>query len=232
MISCATITNHIDTLVNFKVVGSFEKQDTRDNIYCQLAGFMSPKLLYDNKTGENEELFEYVFDTASFTLKDTSKLEEFKQYLSDYGFSTPNSIGTYRTFIVVQDERANSSLGTLKQQIKYVNVLYPVLYILVGIIAVVVAYLMIVSRRKEYAIMRGLGADKLETFRSFFFEQIILCFTGIMAGIAAGLILYGTPSLLTLLLCTGFATCYIAGCILSASKMNKIPVLAVLKYED
>jgi ABC-type antimicrobial peptide transport system permease subunit len=217
---------------DMKVVGSYEKQGTKDNIYCQLAEYINPGLIFDNGSEDNEELFDYTFDSASFTLADTSKLDEFKDFLSDYGFSTPHMISKYRNFLVLEDEKFNSSLGTLKQQIRYVNVLYPVLYALVAIISVVVSYLLVMARRKEFAIMRGLGAEKKTTFKSFFFEQIMLCVLGAVAGVVLSVLIYGSVNAAGIILTGGFVICYTLGCALSIGAMNNKPVLAVLKYED
>ena len=217
---------------DFKVVGSYVRQGLKDNIYCQLAEYISPSLIFDNGSDDNEELFDYTFDSAVFTLEDTSKIDEFKEFLYDYGFSTPHMIGKYRTFLVLEDEKFNSSLGTLKQQIRYINVLYPVLYTLVGIISMVVSFLLVAVRRKEFAIMRGLGAEKKATFKSFFFEQIMLCVLGAALGVILSVLIYGSVNMLGLILTFGFVLCYTLGCAVSIYKMNNKPVLAVLKYED
>ena len=80
----------------------------------------------------------------------------------------------------------------------------PILYVLVGIILLVVSYLLAVSRRKEFAIMRGLGAPKRVTFMSFFAEQVFLCVIGTAAGIAAGYWIYAGVSASQLVLAAGY----------------------------
>jgi len=214
------------------VVGSYERQGTRDNIYCQLDDHVPIDLLFDYHSNDNSPLFPFVFDSVSFTLKDATQLDDFKNFMDDYGLSSSNNINTYRNFIVLNDKKFISTVDMLNRQINYINVLYPVLYTLVGIISLVVSYLLAVSRRKEFAIMRGLGAQKHITFMSFFIEQVILCIIG--AGIGAGIsmLIFIGFSNMQLILAAGYIFCYMIGCVISIAIMNNTTVLAILKYED
>ena len=214
------------------VVGSYSKQGMRDNIYCQLDDYMYLDLLYNYQEEDNTSLFNYVFDSASFTLADASELDSFKEFLYNYGFSSSNSIGTYRAFVVLEDKKFISNVDMLMRQIRYIEILYPVLYVLVGVISLVVSYLLAVSRRKEFAIMRGLGAQKHITFMSFFIEQVILCISGAAIGIVLSQLIYTNLSSLQLLLSGGYIACYIIGCIISIIIMNNKAVLDILKYQD
>lgn len=217
---------------DLKVVGSYEKHGSKDNIYCQLGAYLDPEMIYDYKSSDNEPLFDYTFDSANFTLTNAANLTDFKTFLSDYGFSYPSGINKYRSFILLEDMKFNNTVDMLTQQIRYINVLYPVLYALLGIISVIVSYLLVVSRRKEFAMMRGLGARKRTTFMSFFIEQGLMCIIGTLAGLGLSLLIYGTLNILQIYLISGFVVCYFIGCAISITIMNNKPVLAILKYED
>ena len=156
----------------------------------------------------------------------------FKDYLSDYGYSQVKKVDSVREFIVLNDAAFNYAVASTKQQIRYINLLYPFLYALVGIIAVVVSYLLVISRKTEFAIMRGLGGTRIRTFFSFFLEQGTLCVLGSFIGLAGWWIIKGTPDDLHLLLTGGFLICYFAGCSLSILIMNHTHVLTILLDRD
>jgi len=217
---------------DYLVVGSYVREGIKDNIYCQLGQYLSLDYLYNYEAEDNRALFRYTFDSANFTIEDAAKLDEFKSFLSDYGFSSGTQINTYRNFIVLDDKKFISTVDMLNQQIRYINVLYPILYVLVGIIALVVSYLLAVSRRKEFAIMRGLGAPKRVTFMSFFAEQAFLCLIGTLLGIIAGYIIFSGLTSIQIILISGFVLCYMIGCLISILIMNNTNALAILKYED
>ncbi|MBN2880147.1 MAG: ABC transporter permease [Clostridia bacterium] len=221
-----------DAELDYLVVGSYVKEGLKDNIYCQLEQYIDLDNLYNYQGRDNSALFYYTFDSANFTIEDAAKLDEFKAFLSDYGFSSGSKINTYRNFLVLNDKKFISTVDMLNQQIRYINVLYPILYALVGIIALVVSYLLAVSRRKEFAIMRGLGAPKRVTFMSFFAEQAFLCIIGTMLGIIAGYFIFSGFSLIQIVLVSGFVICYMIGCLISILIMNNTNALAILKYED
>ena len=217
---------------DFLVVGSYVKEGLKDDIYCQLEAYIDLNLLTRDTIGVDQALFMYTFDSVSFTVKDAALLDEFKAYLKEYGFSSGSEIHTYRTFIVLDDKKFISTVDMLNQQIRYINVLYPILYVLTGVIALVVSYLLAVSRRKEFAIMLGLGAPKRVTFTTFFAEQLFLCIIGGALGVIAGWLIYSAVTQTQLLLALGYILCYMAGCFISISIMNSTKALAILKYED
>ena len=116
--------------------------------------------------------------------------------------------------------------------INYINTLYPILYVLVGIIALVTSYLLVVSRKMELAIMRGLGTTRVRTFFSFFLEQSLLCLFGTAAGFAVWLPVCGEPQQLHLALTAGFLICYFLGSAISVRIMNNAKVLTILTDKD
>ena len=185
-------------------------------------------------TGEElaQLYYENNLDSAIFELTDTKNLGQLKDYLSEYGYSQVNKISKLRTFIVLEDAIFNNAVASLQQQIRYVNTLYPFLYVLVGVIAFVVSYLLVVSRRMELATLRGLGASSLTTFMSFFLEQSLLCLIGVGLGMAAWLVLWGPFIPLHLWLILGFVGCYFVGSALSIGIMNRRNLLAILTDKD
>lgn len=240
------IFRHFD----LRVVGSYVKQGTEDTIYAPLALFFDTGLIWgEGQAAEGAPAETYgsgyaltpeakdtlqrtVFHSANFTLADSHALGEFKDYLSNYGYSQVKKVSSVRAFIVLKDAAFNNAIASTKQQIQYINFLYPCLYVLVGIIAIVVSYLLVISRKTEFATMRGLGATRIHTFLSFFFEQGMLCLLGTAAGLAAWRLIAGPPDQLHLMLTAGFLGCYFLGCSISILIMNHTNVLTILLDRD
>ncbi len=236
--------------VELLVVGSYEKQGAEDTIYTPLSLLFNSDLIWDEgqatvsapsqtfdagyKFTPKQEylLHKNLFNSANFTLKDTRSLIKAKDYLTEYGYSEVNNVSSVRQFIVLKDASFNNAVASIKQQIRYINTLYPCLYVLVGIISIVVSYLLVVSRKKEFATMRGLGATRVRTFFSFFWEQSILCVLGTVIGLVGWRCILGIPNALHLMLTGGFLICYFIGCTVSIMIMNHTRVLTILLDRD
>lgn len=242
----ARIFFHFDLLV----VGSYEKQGNEDTIYAPLALFFDTGLIWDDgqaAEGRPSETLESgytftqretyflqgtVFHSANFTLTDSRALGEFKDFLSNYGYSQVKKVSSVREFIVIKDATFNNAVASTRQQIRYINLLYPCLYVLVGIIGIVVSYLLVISRKTEFATMRGMGATRVRTFLSFFFEQGFLCVLGTAIGLAVWWLFGGALVKLHLMLTAGFLVCYFLGCSISILLMNRAKVLTILLDRD
>ncbi|HPQ46360.1 MAG TPA: ABC transporter permease [Clostridia bacterium] len=214
--------------MDLKVVGSFVKEAQGSNIYCQINGYYNYESLYDEAVSERD----IAFDAVDFKLTEAGNIDGFKSWLTDYGISEATRLNKYRSFLVMEDIKYNSTMDMLKQQIRYINYLYPFLYTIVGLVALIVSYLMVVSRRKEFAIMRGLGADKKTAFLAFFNEQALLCIFGSGVGLAVNKLMGINENLRYCLLMAGFIAMYFIGSMISVRIMNGIKVSAILKYED
>jgi len=232
----ARIFFHLD----LRVVGSYVKQGTEDTIYTPLSLHLETNLIWQDGVAGNppssepfDERQTYRFQntslqSASFSLPDSRALSAFKDYLADSGYSQVHGISRVREFIVLNDVSFNNAVAGIKQQMRYISILYPCLYVLAGIIALVVSYLLVVSRKAEFATMRGLGAPRLCSFLSFFLEQGILLLIGAGLGMTLWLLSWGAPSSLHLWLSAGFVVCYLAGSAISIAVMNRASALAIL----
>lgn len=246
--------------VNMLVVGCFEKQLSAENIYCQLDAWLDITLFgRENdeaytpgntvavltgtvipehrgpvyiETTVKEWLSSHTLRSCAFSVPDAFSYVGFKDFLSEYGFSSVIRMGSVREFVVLDDQTFNETVTTLEQQIIYINILYPLLYLLVGVVGMVVSYLLIIGRRKEFAVMRGIGAGKSRTFFTFFWEQAFLCILGCALGLGAWYIYDGAFAALHMILIGGFAACYFVGCAVSVGIMNNSAVLSILSAED
>jgi predicted lysophospholipase L1 biosynthesis ABC-type transport system permease subunit len=167
-------------------------------------------------------------NSAYFTFTDTLSLGSFKDYLTDYGYSQVNQVGKIREFIVLRDAIFNHSVASVKQQIQYINTLYPFLYVLVGVASVVLSYLLVLSRKVDCAIMRGLGTTRIRIFFNFIIEQVILCMLGLVIGFLIWSGIWGIPGSIHIILTAGFLFCYLLGSVVSVTIMNHTNVLTIL----
>jgi hypothetical protein len=236
--------------VDLQAVGGYEKHGTENTIYVPLTLFINAQSIwgegqpalgppaetfstgYEMSLEDKQILQRTTLHSTVFSLSDSRELSVFKDYLQDYGYSQVNNVSSVRKFLILNDKSFNYAVASIKQQIHYINILYPFLYVLVGIIAITVSYLMVVSRKSEFATMRGLGATRAQAFSSFFFEQSMLCLLGTIVGLGLWHLVWGMPTQRHLLLTIGFVICYSIGCIISIIIMNHTNVLKILLDRD
>jgi len=169
--------------------------------------------------------------SATFTLKNTEKLDYFREYLANQGYSEAGIIKFIRTAVVIQDKNLEETKKTLDNYIKLMDTLIPVMYILFGIIGFIVSYLLIRNRVSELAIMRSMGAKKVYVFLSFFMEQLILFLIGLIPVNIFGLIIpqyfeYYRVSL------GFFIVSYLLGTGLALTILGKADLLDILFTKD
>lgn len=170
-------------------------------------------------------------DTVRFTLKDAGKLTEFKDYLEEAGFSQVGARSDITKAIVLRDTQYQKTIQQLNEKIKYMNLLYPVLYVLTGLISFLVSYLMMNNRKGELALMQSMGTPKRKIFLTFFLEQAVLCLTGIVLVWAVWGCLVGFSSARAVYMAV-CAVCYLAGCALSIILQNRSKMLELLRDKE
>ena len=146
-----------------------------------------------------------TYDSFLFTLNDTQNLDALREALSDSGFTYVNSGERSKPFAIIEDEMYLNTTHSMERQIQYVSVLYDSLYIIAGVIGLVLAWLLTLSRRQEIAIMRAMGTQPIRIFLNFSVEQIVLSGAGLLLGVAlTAAIGYLPTAMLWLLVCAFF----------------------------
>ena len=170
-------------------------------------------------------------DTVRFTLKDARQLMEFKDYLAEEGFSQVGERNDIMNAIVLWDTQYQKTIQQLDEKIKYMNLLYPVLYVLTAFISFLVSYLMMHNRKGELALMQSMGTPRRKIFFAFFLEQAALCLGGIVLVwlIWAGITGFTVTQALCMAVCI---LCYLAGCALSIVILNRSKVLELLRSKE
>lgn len=173
------------------------------------------------------ELLPRDVQAATFTLKNTDKLSELKDYLETRGYSQVGKLGSIRKVIVIQDKHLEETVQNLNNHIRLYHILEPVMLLLFGIIGFALSYLLIRHRMNELGIMRSMGARKRQVFFSFFLEQLILFLAGLVptvvyafirpdkAGIYGGALMY-------------FIICYLLGSALALIIMGRDRITDIL----
>lgn len=133
---------------DYRIIGSFEKELSKNNIYVPVAGFISMNQMLYEEDFYHDRIYVFTFDSTEFTVK-ASNLEDLRTYMEDYGFSEVNDIRTYRSFIVLDDKVYTSTLELLNKQLGYIGILYPILYGLIAVLALVMGYLISHGRKKK-----------------------------------------------------------------------------------
>ncbi|MBR6530555.1 MAG: ABC transporter permease [Clostridia bacterium] len=225
------------------IVGTFNQRGSDANIYAPMTLWFDEDLVtgkedviveggrleYFNPLLDSPESVLYFttrFSTCTFTLKDTQKLDAFRGYLEEKLFTQVNSLRGNRSAVLLYDQSFVEGVGGLSRYIGFSGVLFPVLFVLVGFLGFVISWLLINSRRMEFALLRSLGASRLRVFFSFFLEQAILAFVGVL--VCAALLVCVTQSAAFLWAVAVFAACYLLGTAACILVVGRIPLMALL----
>ena len=144
------------------------------------------------------------YSSFLFTLKDTTRLDELRSAIEEAGFTWVRSEDRAKNCIFLEDEIYLNTTHSMERQIQYVSVLYTALYLLAGIIGFVLAWLLLLSRRQEVAVMRALGTQPGRIVGNFLAEQFLLVLSGLGGGIALACLSSLSLRRTALLLCAAF----------------------------
>ena len=214
--------------VPVKIVGSFNPAGGEDNLYLPLSYWCLPP--WDTEDQRESIPPSGSFPSACFTLDSAYHLEAFREYLAQEGYNQPGSNGSNRVTVVLNDHIFNQTVQALNRYITLGQILFPVLFILMGVLGFVVSWLMVNGRRMEFAIMRGMGAPKKLVFGSFFLEQVGLCLMG--SQISGLVVSVWSGQLMVWLAIAVFVLCYLAGCALAVRTVWKTNIFALLTQVD
>ena len=211
-------------VVPIQVVGAYDAPQGQNTCYMPLSYWVLPP--WSAQEDQRSDAPSGSFGTCRFTLSDASQLEQFRSWLEQEGYSTPLELDGTRTTVVLKDGAFVQTAQALERYLTLSQFLFPVLFLLLGVMGFVVSWLMVQGRRSEFAIMGGLGASKGRMFASFFLEQLLLCLAG---GLACGLLFtLAAGTAVVWLAVLGFVACYLAGCSLAVAAVGRTKIAALL----
>lgn len=127
----------------------------------------------------NEYLAESV-DSATIIPQDPRDLDSLRDYLEENRYSQVGVIRSNRLAVVIEDKALADGLLSIRQHLSFLNLIIPIVLVLAGLIGFILSYLLTRNRLPEFAVMRSLGAKKLEVYLSFFLEQFFLLLIGFL----------------------------------------------------
>ena len=232
--------------VSLRIVGSFTSTGAKDNFYVPLSLWCTPEWLRGDGDAELAErelgrvedadsmkrwlYFRTRFGTCRFTLKSAYELEDLRGWLAEHEYSQVGVTNRNRVAVLLRDESFVDTVGGLGRYISFSRILFPVLFLVVGLLGFIISWLTVSSRRMEIAVMRGLGASPRRAFASFFLEQAALCLAGCLAGALVMTLPY--PGGAVWLAAAGFLACYLAGCALSVLAAGRTNLMLLLSERE
>lgn len=232
--------------VSCRIVGSFTSVSAKDNVYAPLPLWCSQEWLYGEGDKEMPKrdlgqiknaddlkrslYFRNRFETCRFTLNSAYELENLRNWLAKQQYSQVGITSNNRITVLLRDQNFVETAGGLNHYISFSSILFPVLFLVVGLLGFIISWLMVSSRRMELAVMRGLGASPWRAFASFFLEQAALCLPGCLIGALAVTLLY--PGGAVWLAGAGFLVCYLAGCALSVLAAGRTNLMMLLSERE
>ena len=137
-----------------------------------------------------KELFEesknaYYASSLSFRVKEPKLLNELKAEMQALGLQTIQS-GAKENFygraLGIEDATFIEASIKLENDKILLQSFLPIIYLLLLVAEYLVSYLLLQSRRQEFAIMRALGKSKKACSRSLMTEQMTLVLAGMIVG--------------------------------------------------
>ncbi len=177
----------------------------------------------------------FTADSASFAVKDPFQLDAFKQDMKEAGLLPVAATAEYRydgNALTVRDSMFIQVSERLQESLELMQAGLPLVLAIVAVIGYITAYLLIQSRRGEYAVMRSLGLGKGQCFGVMFLEtamiQLCACILGsilALAGMETQPQAAGWAAVI-------FLSCYLSGTVVSVWHMGRRSVMAALCRQD
>lgn len=166
--------------VKMKVIGSFKSKTQSRNE----APYIISPIGFVESIYEGTNVRSYA-SAARFTLKDSLKVNEFKNEMQKIGFSSTNMQGGFSRVgkaLTINDETFIMSATRLTESLNMLKSFKPLIFIIVAAIGFISSYLLMQSRQREFAIMRSLGTSKNKCFKIIFLESMVLVLLGSIIG--------------------------------------------------
>lgn len=212
--------------VSLKIVGTYSPASSSDPIYCPLE--VTKDL--SRSIGKRP-----LMSSGSFILQNTQDLNSFRGILMSLGFvnqQAGSGSNTQALNFIINDRLLKNATGSVQNYLDFTNALYPVIYLLCAGIGFVVSYLLIRTRKPEFAIMRSLGTSRTASFLIFFIEQGLLCLLGTALGMVVSVIATGQFSFNQFGTSLGYVCFYLVGLGVAIAPMNRVNVMGILTARE
>ncbi len=150
---------------------------TYDYTYAELE---SPDAEIPEEARYSNEVLADSVNSATFLLKNTQELSDFRDFLEDNDYSQVGSINRNRLAVVIEDKALMDAIESIDQHLAFMNIIRPVMLALSTAIGFILSYLLTRNRLHEFAVMRSLGTKRFHVYSAFFLEQLILFLLGVI----------------------------------------------------
>ena len=177
----------------------------------------------------------FFADSAHFLVANPLKINAFKDQMHKAGLMSviSEANGLQRgNALTVHDETFIKTAARLKENITLTQILMPFVVVIVGFLGFVASYLLLQSRRPEFAIMRSLGVSRRSCFGMLLIESAVLELSGSLAGVAAASFLVNMNATLGLGVVVPFFFVYMAGTAVALAMLGRFSVMQVLTALD
>ena len=218
--------------LNLQVVASYIQQGGKAQIYVPLACHVPLSLLnVAEDPGNIRDWDRFTFRTCRFHVPSAGQLDSVRQLLQAEGFSSVGHVSANRTTLLLRDAAFLRLAENMERNIAMGKVMSAVISLLVVLLGFIISWLMIFSRRREFALMRGCGVQKRQVFASFFLEQAILSLAGCLAGCLVLFRLYA-GGVAQPLAAAAFLICYLLGTAISIRMIGKTNLMELLTVRE
>ncbi len=170
-----------------------------------------------------------------FSLKEPLGINEFKLAMQQIGFVSVNISGGAShngKALSMNDQTFIQAATQLKESLTMMKSLAPLIFIIVAVIGFIASYLLMQSRRNEFAIMRSLGTSKKRCFIIIFLESMMLVMIGSILGNVGALIIVNVSPLMTSVILGSFLITYLLGTTIALFLLNRFSVMEILTRTD
>lgn len=177
----------------------------------------------------------YHINSMSFFLNDALEINKFKKEIEEIGFVPRNPQGGYDivgTSVVTYDESFIKTEKQLRENINLMEIFAPLVFLVVAFIGFLASYLLMQSRKNEFAIMRSLGKSKKGVFAAAFLESLLLSVMGGIIGSVAGFYILDISIFTILLILSIFIVLYLMGTIVALILIGRFSVMEILAKAD
>ena len=218
-------------LITFEVIDYFE-HDIFTSEYQSidiLVPFETVRAIYHSMD------IRFSADSASFQVADPLMLNDFKQEMRSFGLlsiapkANPSLAGNA---LSVRDATFITVASGLMQRLTVFLAFLPFVFCIVVFIGHVISYLLIHNRKKEFAVMRTLGASRRKCYSVFFLEQLSVV---LAVGFLGSFVAYLFPLIdadSVLVVAAGFASCYLLGTVSALWRLGGINIMKSLYQLD
>ncbi|MDF2472762.1 MAG: transporter permease [Anaerocolumna sp.] len=174
-------------------------------------------------------------NSGRFTLQDPLKINEFKSKMQEIGFKSVNVQEGFKRLgeaMTMNDETFILSATQLTESLNLLKSFAPLIFVIVAAIGFIASYLLMQSRRNEFAIMRSLGTSKMGCFRIIFLESLILVLSGSFLGAVISAFVVNLKVTTMGLILAAFIIFYMLGTTIALLLLNRFSVMAILSKTD